>query len=122
MGKTQYLREVRMVREQAQKTIHPTDAAYQCVLEVARSHAHLWHERDSLFWIRALREEMVELSISLGTVSGDPQEWELAQIASIAMNWLAKRHREGHALPDPAEMAARHGLLRKAALGPKEGE
>ena len=56
--------------------------------------ARKWLDRSSYYWFARLVQEVGELGSSIAGDHEDPLEWELAQIASIALNWLDKLARE----------------------------
>ena len=67
------------------------------VLALRRLHRDTWAGKSDLWWACGLVEEITELILALlglhrcrGTRSATVQH-ELAQISSIAMNWLARK-------------------------------
>lgn len=59
--------------------------------ELELLHRETWQDRDDAYWFQRLVSEVGELGASLAGDHDDPPEWELAQIASIARNWLRKK-------------------------------
>ena len=64
------------------------------VLLLKRHHNTTWRGRSDLYWLFSLIEEMGELALALLGLHDGPVEWELQQIAAIAMNWMEKKRRE----------------------------
>jgi len=62
------------------------------VLMLARHHSNAWRGRRQLKWVLGLCEEVIELLLSLCGLHKGPPDWELQQIAAIAMNWLEMRN------------------------------
>ena len=56
--------------------------------------AGAWLDRSDYYWFARLVQEVGELGGSIAGDCEDPLEWELAQIASLALNWLDKLIRE----------------------------
>lgn len=66
------------------------DIACEC-RQLAYSHRETWRDRAETYWLAGLVEEVGELASALnGRHEHDP-EYELRQIAAIAMNWLHMR-------------------------------
>lgn len=61
------------------------------VLGVALKHRDTWADKDDDYWFYRLSQEVGELGSSLAGDHEDTPEHELRQIASIALNWLARR-------------------------------
>ena len=61
------------------------------VLELTGEHVSTWNDKDDTHWMNGLTEEVSELYHSLNNNHHHTPERELKQIASIALNWLAKR-------------------------------
>lgn len=61
------------------------------VLVLKNYHQQTWREKPEWYWMLSLAEEVVELMLSLMHLHAGPVEWELQQIASIALNWLEMR-------------------------------
>ena len=60
------------------------------VNSLVEQHASTWSDKTQLYWFVSLIEECIELGLALiGLHEHDPG-FELAQIASIAINW--RRH------------------------------
>ncbi len=53
-------------------------------------HRHTWEREGRLHWFLGLLEEVAELGLSMIGLHKGPPEWELTQIAAIAMNM--RRH------------------------------
>lgn len=53
--------------------------------------SHVDRDKGDDWWFMMLAEEIGELAGALRDQHEDPPEWELMQIASIALNWLEKR-------------------------------
>lgn len=68
-----------------------SDHAITAVHKLATFHSSAWQDKPDDYWLSRLREEVDELAESLEYRHADPPEWELLQIASIAVNWLKKR-------------------------------
>jgi len=64
------------------------------VLELKRQHNSTWRGRSQLKWAFGLLEEVMELLLALVGLHKDSADWELRQIATIAMNWLERREGE----------------------------
>lgn len=65
------------------------------VLAKADANNARWRDRDEHYWFARLTQEVGELGSSLVGDHRDPPEWELIQIASIAVNWLRMREESG---------------------------
>ena len=61
------------------------------VLDLQRKHKDTWADRPDAYWFARLVEEVGELGAALVDDHEHTPDWELAQIAAIAINWL--RHR-----------------------------
>lgn len=72
----------------------PTDPLDE-VLAMKQQHAGRWRDQPDSYWLARMMQEVGELSSSLVGDHEDPPEWELTQIASIALNWLEVRQRRG---------------------------
>lgn len=55
--------------------------------DLVKEHRNTWENRSNLFWYVSLLEEVMELGLSLLGLHKDKPGFELAQIASIAINW-----------------------------------
>lgn len=66
-------------------------ATFGPVLELYEKHRETWADKDELYWLARMQEEMGELASALSGRGTDPVELELAEIASIALNWLRRR-------------------------------
>jgi hypothetical protein len=58
---------------------------------MVEKYRHHWRDRDDMYWLARLMQEVGELGSSLVGDHDDTPEHELVQIASIAINWLDKR-------------------------------
>ena len=63
----------------------------QRVLRLKFEHRFTWRARPDWYWLAGLLEEVCELVLALIGLHRHAPELELAEIASIAMNWLEKR-------------------------------
>lgn len=63
----------------------------QSVLELMEKHSTTWRDKPDSYWFARLVQEIGELGSSLVGDHPHPPEWELEQIAAIALNWLEKR-------------------------------
>ena len=61
------------------------------VFALKQTHLETWRNHGQLKWTLGLLEEVAELLLSLAGLHKDPPDWELMQIATIAMNWLEMR-------------------------------
>lgn len=62
------------------------------VIELKRHHSKTWHDKSDLYWFISICEEVVELAGTLIGLHRGPVWWELAQISSIAMNWMENKY------------------------------
>jgi hypothetical protein len=60
-------------------------------IRLMKKHRATWREKPDWFWYWHLILEVVELGLALAGQHKDPAEWELMQIAAIAMNFKDKR-------------------------------
>lgn len=58
------------------------------VLDLMRAHDETWVGDTEAEWMTGLYTEVKELSRALVGNHEDPPEWEVMQIAAIALNWL----------------------------------
>lgn len=65
--------------------------AEQDVLRLKDLHKDTWRNCSQWYWLRGLLEEVCELIGALLGIHHGPVDWELKQIAAIAMNWLEMR-------------------------------
>lgn len=72
------------------------DRAIEATAERARKHARYWLDRDDNFWIQRLLEEVTEAGGVIHGTHNDELEHELVQVASIAINMLAKKMADSH--------------------------
>lgn len=61
------------------------------VLALKAKHISTWRDQPDAYWYFRLGEEFGELGAALANDHKDPPEWELKQIAAIALNWLEYR-------------------------------
>uniref|UniRef100_A0A6M3M260 Uncharacterized protein n=1 Tax=viral metagenome TaxID=1070528 RepID=A0A6M3M260_9ZZZZ len=76
------------------------------VLALKERHAETWRDQPESYWCARLMQEVGELASALVGDHEHSSDWELAQIASIALNWLELRGdirevREAKAEDDP---------------------
>jgi hypothetical protein len=64
-------------------------------IALKEKYAGKWRDRSQLYWAGRLLEEVAELLGALLGIHAGPVERELAQIASICMNWLELRAERG---------------------------
>lgn len=57
------------------------------VQQLVDGHADTWQDKPDWFWFLSLLEEVGELGMALLGLHEHAPEFELAQIASIAINW-----------------------------------
>ena len=57
-------------------------------VEYESAYSDYWTGKGDWYWFRRLLEEVMELLGVLLAIHPDPIEHELAQIASIARNWI----------------------------------
>lgn len=62
------------------------------VIHLRRDHIKTWRDKDDMYWLARLIEEVGELGASLVGDHNDTPEWELTQISAICINWLEMRH------------------------------
>ena len=65
------------------------------VINYKRKYESLWRDRCDAYWLERLAQEVDELKESLNGMHGDSPEWEIRQIASICINWLERKQRDG---------------------------
>ena len=80
------------------------DRASVVVQTVSYTHSHVWENESPDFWHRRLLEEVAEVGSVLDGRHEDSLEWELTQIASIAICWMARLKR----VPNPEDIYKRH--------------
>lgn len=61
------------------------------VVKLRTKYSEKWRDKSDSYWLARLMQEVGELGSSLVKDHEDTPEWELEQIASIALNWLEKR-------------------------------
>ncbi len=57
------------------------------VLALKKKYENIWRDRSRWYWAWRLFLEWLELVGALSGIHGDDPDWELQQIASIAMNF-----------------------------------
>ncbi len=65
--------------------------AIEQIISLKYEHAETWRDKSDWFWLLGLCEEVIELGLSMLGLHKGPTDWEITQIAAIAMNWLEKR-------------------------------
>ena len=60
------------------------------LIEYAEKYRQHWRHEGNHYWLAKLQEEVAELTLTLEGKHEGPLAHELAQIASICMNWLDK--------------------------------
>lgn len=60
------------------------------VLTLKKTYENFWRNEPDRYWFWKLLQEVVELGLSLLGLHRHHPEKELAQIASICMNWIDK--------------------------------
>ena len=68
-------------------------AAWETAFQLQAEHVETWRDRDESYWLARFMEEVGELAGALVGNHIGPVEWELAQLAAIALNWLDMRAR-----------------------------
>jgi hypothetical protein len=63
----------------------------RAVLTLAHAKSEMWQDMSEHYWLARLTEEVGELASSLIDRHEDLPEWELMEIASIALNFLRLR-------------------------------
>jgi hypothetical protein len=69
------------------------------IWHLKQQHEGTWRGRCQAYWLFRLFLELLELAFALIGLHKDSPDWELKQIASIAMNWFEMR--QGQALQHP---------------------
>jgi hypothetical protein len=74
----------------------PTSKAIEMILHYAweKRSSGLWQDKDDFYWLARLMQEVGELGSSLVGDHKDTPEHELLQIATISLNWLARRYEQ----------------------------
>ena len=67
------------------------DNVAQEVLLLKQEHRKTWRDRPQWYWWWRFCLEWIELSLALVKLHKDSPDWELRQLASIAINWLEMR-------------------------------
>ena len=65
------------------------------VIELKRQHTNTWRNHGQVKWTLGLLEEVSELLLALVGLHHHSPDWEMRQIATIAMNWLERREEQG---------------------------
>ena len=60
------------------------------VSTMAHHHNDKWRFRCDAYWLWRLCLEVIELALALCHLHSDPPTWELQQIGSICINWIAE--------------------------------
>jgi len=92
----EYRRLHRTILDWAGAEILGGDRALWELRQMADQHKETWQDRSCWVWLGGLLEECLELGLALLGLHNkhdDPIAWELAQIGSIALNWLRHRYR-----------------------------
>ena len=85
-------------------------AKWRDVLELTQGHIKTWRDEPQARWLAGLMAEVGELADALHGKHEHSPDWELEQIAAIALNWLDMRdHFE--------EVRAREPLIRRGGSG-----
>ena len=66
-------------------------AGWQTVWDLQTKHINTWRDKAEWYWFARFSEEVGELGGALVGNHDGPVEWELSQIAAIALNWLDMR-------------------------------
>jgi NTP pyrophosphatase (non-canonical NTP hydrolase) len=66
------------------------------VLRLKKKYQLQWRDKPDDYWLARLMQEVGELASALADDHDDTPEHELAQIASICLNWLDKREEDGY--------------------------
>ena len=72
------------------------------VYELAMRHEDTWAGESDVRWLQGLVEEVGELASALAGRHKHTPDYELRQIAAIALNWLAERQERDWANDHPA--------------------
>lgn len=71
--------------------VDPPPHVEKIVLDLKYKHCKTWRDKPDWYWFMQLMEEVFELALSLLGLHRHGPDIELAQIASIAMNFMEKR-------------------------------
>jgi len=66
-------------------------AGWSAVWDLQTKHVNTWRDKAEWYWFARFSEEVGELGGALVGNHEGPVEWELSQIAAIALNWLDMR-------------------------------
>ena len=66
-------------------------ASLAAVIELVKIHRYVRRHEAEDVWLAGLAEEFAELASALAGIHYDSPDWELLEIASIALNWLDYR-------------------------------
>lgn len=83
-------RERDEARAEAER-LRPAAEAWRQVFELQAKYSTHWRLNDETYWLARFMEEVGELAGALVGNHVGPVEWELSQIAAIALNWLDMR-------------------------------
>jgi hypothetical protein len=67
------------------------EANIKKVISLAETHASTWRDMSEMYWLARLVEEVGELSSAIVGRHEHAPDLELAEIASICINWLDMR-------------------------------
>lgn len=65
--------------------------AWKTAFDLQAEHVNTWRDKAEWYWLARFTEEVGELAGALVGNHVGPVEWELSQIAAIALNWLDMR-------------------------------
>lgn len=68
-----------------------TNTIIEEVIELKQKHSETWRKKSEFYWLSRLMQETGELASALVNDHEHSVDWELAQIASITLNWLEYR-------------------------------
>jgi hypothetical protein len=71
--------------------LRPAAEAWRQVFELQAKYSTHWRLNDEAYWLARFMEEVGELAGALVGNHVGPVEWELSQLAAIALNWLDMR-------------------------------
>jgi hypothetical protein len=71
--------------------LRPAAEAWRQVFELQAKYSTHWRLNDETYWLARFMEEVGELAGALVGNHVGPVEWELSQLAAIALNWLDMR-------------------------------
>ena len=84
------LRERDEARAEVER-LRPAAEAWRQVFELQAKYSTHWRLNDETYWLARFMEEVGELAGALVGNHVGPVEWELSQLAAIALNWLDMR-------------------------------